>query len=227
MSLQDPASQEAGHGPSSPAYVLSCIVTAGSRPGELLLGVRRGTAVSPRHPGVLSTLTMRIPEALYRAVVDGDPSLYRVGSTTITTNSPVVAIGSDSSNSLPASYAIESLLARKLDLGHALSLGQLQASARLSAVAVQEVPDPQGGRPPEWTHMASFLLSITGGVNLIPSVTGAYSRLTWVQGSNLGLAFRSHDALLLDDSLDPFEVCISGLCIHSAVAVLEGAGLHS
>jgi len=166
-------------------------------------------------------MTMRIPEVLYRAVVGHDPSLYLSGRTEIICESPVVAIGSDSSNSLPTSYAIESLLARKLDLGHALSLGQLQASARLAAVAVQEVPDPQGGSPPEWTHMASFLIDITVGDGLIPSASGAYSRLTWIQGSKLGLAFSSHDALLLDDALDPFEVCISGLCIHSAVAVLE------
>jgi hypothetical protein len=166
-------------------------------------------------------MTMRIPEVLYRSVVDQDPSLYRAGRTEITATSAAIAIGSDSSNSSPASYAIESLLARKLDLGHALSLGQLQASARLAAVAVQEVPDPQGGSPPEWTHMTSFLVDITAGVDLIPSASGAYSRLIWIQGSKLGLAFRSHDALLLDDALDPFEVCISGLCIHSAVAILE------
>jgi hypothetical protein len=204
-----------------PTCVVSLVIRSPGRPGQVLLGVRRWSPSSPRHPGVLSTMTMRIPSLFFAAIIGGSAQeLTGPGQVTLTNTSSLL-LGSHSSSSSPAAYALEALLARKLELGATLSTGKFRASAILTVLALEEVSDPQGEGEPEWTAMASFDVEIASGIETIPSQTGAYSKLTWVAADKLGSAFRSHDALILDSTLDPFEVCISGLCVKSAVAMLD------
>jgi hypothetical protein len=212
--------------PTGPAFVISCIVTSAARPGMILLGVRRWSATSQRHPGVLSTFTMRVPEPLFRSfVAAADLDALTSAETLRPSRVPAIDIGSVLSSASPASFAIESLLARKLELGGALARAEFRATAWLSAIALDDVPDPQGGDSPELTMMASFCLEVTEGVELLPTTTGAYSVLTWVPFGKLGAAYKAHDALILDPSLNPFEVCISGLCIRAAVEIFEDAAV--
>jgi hypothetical protein len=166
-------------------------------------------------------MTMRVPSVLFAEILGGhDHQLVAPGHVTVS-NLPPLLLGSDCSSSSPVAYALEALLARKLEIGHVLSLGEFSASAALTVLALEEVNDPQGEGAPEWTAMASFNVQVSAGLDAVPDQTGAYSKLTWVAAAKLGLAFRSHDALILDDTLNPFEVCISGLCVRSAVVMLE------
>ncbi len=204
--------------------VISCAVFDSAERRRLLLGVRRNIANSPRHPGVLSTMTMRLPWEFFSAIADPfdiDPDAAGVYPIL---DAQRMTVGSNTSNSDCLLYCVESLLTRKLGLADHLAMGRFAAIARVEALAIDEVADPQGGGDAEWTAMLTVTTDVTLGAELIPSETGAYSRLIWGEADKVGAAYRSHDALLLDDSLDPIEVCIAGLCIRSAVDVIGPAG---
>jgi hypothetical protein len=51
--------------------------------------------------------------------------------------------------------------------------------------------------------------------------TESFSRLIWARGDLVARAMAAGDALIVDETLDPFEVCIGGLCIRSAIPLLE------
>jgi hypothetical protein len=203
---------------SKPVSVISSIIFRDENHQEILLGVRQNSPLSPRHPGVLSTPTMRMPKQLYSAVTGGRAP-DQVGVTCLSGHD-VFPIGAPRSLAEPSSFALEALLTRKLGLADALMAGRFQGEAVLSAVSLDAVEDPQGDTGPEWTLMVSYSLTIKSGADEIPPETRAYSPLIWGAADRLAVSYFSHDALLMDESLNPFEVCISGLCIRSAVEVI-------
>ena len=168
---------------------------------------------------------MRVPQAYFQTLLGyPGPPLEHPGVTRLDPSPPLTVGGANSLRN-PALFAIDALLTRKLGLAEALTMGRFTAEATGTALALDLVDDPLGTGQAEWTAMITYTLTVTSGVSEFPAETASYSRLLWAPADRLGEAYASHDALILDDSLDPFEVCISGLCIRSAVfAVHHGQG---
>jgi hypothetical protein len=200
--------EEEGRRPETPVRGISAVVFKDADRREMLLGVRRATPVNRRHPGVLSTPTIRLPAALC-ATVSAEGSGGRD-----------LPIGHGRHHVHPAVVLIEFLLARKLELGAHLTAGRFLATARFSGTQLDEVPDPLGTGQSEWTELTTFVLTVTAGADLVPRRTAAFSRILWADADRVVQAYTHHDALMVDDSLDPFEVCIDGLCVRSAVSLL-------
>jgi hypothetical protein len=210
-----------GRSAVNPVRVVSCVIARDPARGEILLGVRRPTPVSLRHPGVLSTPTMRIPACLFDTLLDAGGIAELHAGVVLIPGGRQADIGVAGSLGSPEAFVLESLLARKLGLARALTLGYFQAGAVLAAAALDLVEDPQGGDEAEWTAMLTYEVNVLTGADLIDAKTDAYSRLIWAPADRITDAFRRHDALLVDESLNPFEVCIGGLCIKSAVRLLQ------
>lgn len=203
-----------GRSPQVPVRGISAVVFRNADCRQILLGVRRPTPANGRHPGVLSTPTIRLPVALYRAMLEAGSDGCEGPEHR---NLP---IGHGLHHLHPAIVLIEFLLSRKLELGAQLTAGRFQATAALSSTQLDEVPDPLGTQQSEWTELTTFAVTVTDGADLIPRETGAFSRVLWADTDRVVQAFAHHDALVVDDSLDPFEVCIDGLCVRSAVLLL-------
>jgi hypothetical protein len=186
--------------------VVSLLIERVDQPSRLLMGVR-DPRVNVRHPGVLSTVTQRTPALLSDALIDASPGEQKIGS----------GIGPRGL----LSYVAESVLSRKLDASHLLEAGNLAGSVTFARRMVDVVDDPLGTQISESTSMVTLRVCIDRGADKIPSSSTSYLRLDWVDKKDLGLAFRTHDALLLIPDADPFLVCIHGLCVKSAVAALD------
>ncbi len=118
-------------------------------------------------------------------------------------------------------FAVEALMGRKLGLAEALLEGALTGWAVAVCVAMDDVPDPLGTGLFERTMLITYAVTLTSGSMLIPPSSVAYSRLMWTQAAMIGRALRARDALLIDDTLNPFEVCIDGLCVKSAALLTD------
>jgi hypothetical protein len=200
---------------SDVVYAISCCIHRDALRAETLLGVRRSTAVSRRHPGVLSTPTMRVPRAVFETQTDVRPR----NGITLLPETPRTPVGVEGSLQHPASFLIESLLARKLGVGDALVRGSVRAWTQLRTVSVDDVRDPLGTETVERTYMLTYAVFIEDGAQEFPSSTESYSRIIWASTELIGQALAAKDALLIDDTLDPFEVCIDGLCVRSAAYI--------
>jgi hypothetical protein len=82
------------------------------------------------------------------------------------------------------------------------------------------VEDPLGTQATELTRMVTLRVLLTSGAELVPRCNPSYVRLEWVETVKLSSALRQRDALILIPDADPFMVCIHGLCVRSAAAVL-------
>ena len=204
------------------AFVVSLLV---SKPAssELYLGVRRCVSTSDRHPGVLSTLTMRVPPEVFLAAckyegLDDVPEI-ECGQVEPFADSQGHAVGRSFGMALLPVYVAEALLTRKVGVGDALVAGQLLGTLRPLGLAADLVDDPKGGGEAEQTVMLTYELTVTAGLEHLPRASGSYSQLAWVDGSALQASLDANDALLLLPDADPFEVCIHGLCVRSAAVL--------
>ena len=188
--------------------VVSLLVERADQPDRLLLGVR-DPSVNPRHPGVLSTITQRLPPLVAAALAADAPDEQRFG-------------GSGGVRGL-LSYVAESVLSRKLGIAAQLETGQIQGSVSYAYEMSEMVDDPLGTDVAEQTSMLTLRVSIERGADLVPFSSVSYLRLDWVLKGNLARAFHTRDALLLVPDANPFMVCIHGLCVKSAVMTLAGA----
>jgi len=209
-----------GSAPDAPVGVLSAVVTDAGRPGWTLLGVRRPSPLTTRHPGVLSTPTIRLPSEIF-AVLVGDLTVAAEGPGLHRIDGRDVQLGRGRRGLSSATYALESLLAAKLGLADALTGGQLRAEATPRFLALDAVEDPLGTQLSEWTLMLTYEVRIVAGVAEIPPATAAYSRLVWVPAAKVPLALAHRDPLLLDETLDAIEVCVQGLCVRVAAELLS------
>jgi hypothetical protein len=175
---------------------------------------------------------MRLPRELFELVAG--PHIEKLtdtetdtgtGSIAGITSDRGVAIGCGASLGYADTFVVESLLARKLGVADSLVLGRIQGRAKPATIAVDNVDDPLGTGRTEHTYMISYSLVLEAGADLVPTETASYSRLIWAPTRLLGQAVASRDALILDDTLDPIEVCIHGLCVRSAAYQLEQAGI--
>ena len=203
----------------SAVFVLSLLLNTAGDPDRYLFGVRRHARTSRRHPGVVSTPTMRLPAEFLPIVGTAIDTSRIEGSRyqSIDQEGEVSApIGVEKSLGYPLAFVVESLLARKLELSDQLVSGTLSGSCRRLLVASAVVHDEQGGDIPEMTTMLTAHVTIDSEIWL-PAQTKSYSRFIWSGLEQVGVAVEANDALIIDDTLDPFEVCVDGLCLASAV----------
>jgi hypothetical protein len=219
MSRSEPAE---GSSAGRPVWSVAAAIFRDPSRRQVLLGVRRTTPMNARHPGVLSTATIRVPAQLFHLLLP-DAAVDALPPGTGSVVGPATAgIGVNSFFADPASFVLEHLLCRKLGLVDALAAGTFQARATALNVALDEVADPLGTGAAEWTAMITYAVDVLAGAQEIPASTAYFSRFLWAETALLERAIATRDVLLLDDSLDPVEVCIHGLCVRSAVPFLPG-----
>jgi hypothetical protein len=190
------------------AAVVSLLIERVDQPNHLLMGIRDPVA-NERHPGVLSTITQRIPETLSGSLPGDSPRQQGVGATALRKGL--------------LSYVAESVLCRKLELSGALETAQFSGSVVFARQMTELVDDPLGSQAKELTCMMTLRLLIARGFELIPATSTSYLKLNWVEKENLSIAYHARDALILVPDADPFMVCIHGLCVKSAIATLDEA----
>lgn len=206
--------------------VLSLLLTRSDRPEDLLLGIR-DPRVNPRHPNVLSTITQRVPDVFLdqfdltipRTSPNSGPLAQSQGHALIAGPRPRGQIGRTGPRNL-LSFAVETVLCRKLDLGSELEAGRIIGEAELCAITCDLVGDPLGTDQFEETIMLTAKVRIEAGADLIPTLTTSYSRLEWVDVSELTEAVRQRDPLRLINDVDPIAVCLHGLCVRAAAGVV-------
>ena len=207
-----------GATPDDPETVVSLVCFQDASRSQVLLGVRRPTPFAPRHPAVLSTPTMAVPASVAREllpVAGFAPGLRHF------TGTPRFRVGHAGYVDNPHAFVLEHLLARKLGLAGALVSGTFVADAWLRALAVDIVDDPLGTQVSVWTAMLSYCAVLGCEPSVVPPASVSYSKLFWAPAALVGDAVRDKAPLLLDVTLDPFEVCIHGLCVRSAASILD------
>ena len=209
-----------GATPDTPIGVVSAVVRDERRPGLLLLGVRRPGPLAPRHPGVLSTPTMRLSPDTFAVLSAAYPDPRGV-SGMYPVDGPPREIGRGGHFGSLEALVVEDLFLRKLFPADALVQGSLHAVARARCLALDEVTDPLGTGIGQWTAMLTFEVRIDRGAGTLPYATASYSRLVWVEAAKLPLALAHHDALLLDETLDAAEVCVQGMCVRVAAQIVS------
>lgn len=192
----------------------------GSPDCEVLLGVRRPSPLARRHPGVLSTPTTGVAPDLFEALVHPFAVPRRVPGVYSVDGAPLL-VGHGGHIQTVDAFVLDGLLARKAGLSGALVQDRFEAVAAARFVALDEVKDPLGTAEAQWTLMITYEVHVVRGAGEFPPATESYSRLLWAPADRLPRAVAARDALLFDDSLDPFQVCIDGLCTRLAATLLS------
>lgn len=206
----------------NPVGVVSAAIFRDQTMSEVLLGVRKETPLVNRHPGVLSTLTVGVPVEIFDVLSLDKPVPYRDGDIIGIKHDQVFTVGQAGYLDDTRAFVLEALLARKAGISDALTLGRFVGRGQLKAISVDLVADPLGTEQEERTRMLTYSIVVERGADEFPDSTPSYSRFIWVNAARVGEAMEKRDALLLDSTLNPFEVCIDGLCIRSAIATLPG-----
>ena len=199
-----------------PVTVVSANIVHG---GRILVGVRRRTPLALRFPGVLSTPTIRVPPAVF-ALLTGAYEVPRGECGTWAVAGAPVLVGHSGHPRSVDGFVLDELLSRKLGLAGALVEDRFEATAVPRHLALDRVSDPLGTERAEWTAMLSYGIRVDRGWDEVPESTESYSRLVWAPVDRLPDALARKDALHVDDTLDPFEVCIDGLCMRLAAALI-------
>jgi hypothetical protein len=202
-----------------PIGVISAVVSSDDRDGQILLGVRRGSSVAARHPGVVSTPTVRVPADLFQPLV-ADYLIPKDVEGIYPVSGEPLRIGRSGHVASAHAFLLESLLMRKLGLADGIASGEFTAVSHPRYLALAEVKDPLGTQESEWTAMLTYEVRIIAGVDAIPIETSSYKRLLWVDSIRLPVALERGDAMILDDTLNVFEVCAQGLCLRVAAELL-------
>ncbi|HET6571325.1 MAG TPA: hypothetical protein VFG58_07550 [Solirubrobacterales bacterium] len=205
--------------------VVALAIRSSRDPSRVLLGVRTSLPTSPRHPNVLSTPTMRVPESVMTAalseVLADAPPLLEPGEIRSLDSAHEVRIGGARSQTELLAFLSETLLARKLGMAASLAGGELAGSATAAVLALDEVLDPASpDGAPELTRMLTIQLSLDSGAGAFPQSTDHYSGLHWIEASKLPAAVDSNHPVSLVPDID-LNVCIHGLCVRSAAAHFE------
>jgi hypothetical protein len=182
---------------------------------EILLGVRV-PATNRTHPGVVSTPTQRLQWPHLRPLCSG------VGISG--TSSDAVTFDLDQSPTSPlVRYAVDALLACKLDVGAALERGHLRYEASIVSLTLGEALYPN--LPPaeglEEILMLNVLVGVWQGADLFPRRSASYDPIAWVSAERFTQAVRSKDVFLLFPDGNPLELCIYGMCVATSSSALE------
>ena len=211
---------------SSVVPALSLLIFRDGTEREVLLGVRRPSATSGRHAGVLSTPTMRVPLSLMRELLreadyqigdEREPFFDRIPLTGTRELGVAYAMAS------AQAFAAEALISRKLGLAAELVEGRLTGELSAVAIGYDLIYDEIGGM--EKTLMLTLRCVLGSAIDL-PARSASYSRLAWVQCANLEEAVATRDPLLLLPDESIWEICLHGLCVRSAAFVLHSERVH-
>src|SRR5260370_10317256 len=101
-----------GSSQANPVLVVSLVLFREESRKEVLLGVRRNTPSAPRHPGVLSTPTMRVPRTIFAALVDETLRPQRTGVQLVEPGPPLT-LGRGDFTQHPGAFGLEALRAWK------------------------------------------------------------------------------------------------------------------
>lgn len=206
--------------PGLPRMVAGFVFIRPDQPGQVLVGVRR-RETNRRHPGVISVPTIRIPQMLSRGLRvnpnHGKSQRFLTSSGTF---------GQPGSTESAAGLLVELVLAKKLIDGAILDQGLVSGRCALRLALRQDVNDPGGvDGCIEDTLMLTVVVSWDRGIDHLPAKSGSYSPLAWVPATELITSWDLHDGMRLFPDADPFEICIRGLCVLSAVEVLSDSQL--
>lgn len=197
--------------------VVSLLLFPNESRTRVLLGVRRQSPTSGRHPDVLSTPTMRIPLSTMVDLLSTEPEPAGELTPPHFERLPqrqVWPLGVAYSLASPQAFVAEALIARKLGLARALVDGDLRGQLRQSTLAYDLVHDDEGGY--EQTLMLTLSCVLSGPPPALPTSSAGYSLLAWVDAAEVGPAVRSKDPVRLVPGVSPLQVCIHGLCVRSA-----------
>jgi hypothetical protein len=213
-----------GHSLESPATVvalsmfdLSGGVQAPIDRGTNMQIVVRDPKTNVKHPNVISVPTQRVPEALIRAMID----MVEVEAEDLRTT---YYRWSEADSSVrghhPVTFAVESVLSRKLEVASALELSRITYRASLRAVSVgkSHYPNLPSVEMEEHVLMANIMVLITNGAELFPSRTTSYSHVLWIDVKDFLTTVRTRNPFEI--GLDPIEYCIHGLCISTTYDVI-------
>lgn len=202
-----------------PATVLSVIFVRHEPRRQILVGVR-SSKTNARHPGVVSVPTMRIPLALAEHLTGGafpDESGY------LDLKGPRRTFGVTGSGTSIEGLLVESILSKKIISGGMLESGDIQGTCSVRCVSTAEVDDPTGrDGTVETTLMVTVAAVCEQGGKYLEGNSASYSEITWIDPRDLMTSWQRRDAQFLFPDANPFEICIRGLCISSAVHVLGG-----
>lgn len=191
---------------------------------EVLVAVRT-PETNARFSNTMSVPTQRVPRALF----------YDVAGATIETpeaqgTQALPAEWFDSETPVvdcPTRFVVESILCRKLGVADALESGTLTFRASRAELAVGSVPvAPLGpgddsGPETEQLAMLTIVVVVSSGHSAFPQSTACYNPISWVRPVQLVTAVATRDPLVAVPDLDPFEVCVQGMCLTAAARVLD------
>jgi hypothetical protein len=199
-----------------PQTVIALVMVPAADPEAVLVGVR-STEGNARHPGVVSVPTMRFPFAWAAMEIGALPRLRAKPL-----NGRVGTFGHPGSSSTASGNAVENLLAKKIVDGTLLDAGAVRGRCAFRLAMRGDVDDPTGrDARTEDTLMLTILAICDEGAEAMRGRTNSYSELEWVRGTDLVKAWQVRDGQIVFPDSNPFEVCIRGLCIESAVKLLN------
>ncbi|WP_371660843.1 hypothetical protein [Streptomyces sp. NBC_00280] len=201
----------------NPAAVLSVVFLRREPEPQILVAVR-AQETNPRHPGVVSVPTMRIPLALAAELTGGelpDDGGY------LDLLGPCRTFGTAGAGTSIEGLLVESILSKKITSGSMLESGEIQGTCSVRCVSKANVDDPTGRDGAiEPTLMVTVVAECEKGGKCLEGNSASYSQITWIDQQDLMTSWRRRDAQFLFPDANPFEICIRGLCVSSAVHVL-------
>ncbi|WP_158013031.1 hypothetical protein [Streptomyces sp. Root369] len=202
----------------NPAAVLSVVFLRPEPEPQILVAVR-AQETNPRHPGVVSVPTMRIPLPLAAQLAGG--KLPEDGGH-LDLLGPCRAFGTAGAGTSIEGLLVESILSKKIISGSMLESREIQGTCSVRCVSKADVDDPTGRDGAiEPTLMVTVIAECEKGGKYLEGNSASYSQITWIDRQDLMTSWRRRDAQFLFPDANPFEICIRGLCVSSAVHVLS------
>ncbi|WP_405991976.1 hypothetical protein [Streptomyces sp. NBC_00986] len=202
----------------NPAAVLSVAFLRREPEPQVLVAVR-AQETNPRHPGVVSVPTMRIPLALADQLTRGE--IPEDGGY-LDLLGPYHTFGTAGAGTSIEGLLVESILSKKIISGSMLESGEIQGTCSVRCVSKADVDDPTGRDGAiEPTLMVTIVAECEKGGKRLEGNSASYSQITWIDRQDLMTSWQRRDAQFLFPDANPFEICIRGLCVSSAVHVLS------